>query len=56
MKHAIYEDPATHKFTVVRLPPKFREGDKLTILPSARWFGTREEAVATLAELLNQDE
>ena len=56
MKHTIYEDPITHRFTLVRLPVKFVDGDKLTVLPSARWFDTHDEAVAALPELLNLDE
>jgi hypothetical protein len=56
MKHTLYEDPITHKFALIRLPERFVEGDALPILPTARWFTTREEAVAALPELLNQDE
>lgn len=56
MKHTIYEDPITHQFTLVRLPEKFIEGDKLPILPAARWFASHDEAVAALPELLNLDE
>jgi hypothetical protein len=56
MKHTIYEDPITHKFALIRLPMKFADGDKLPILPATRWFVTREEAVAALPELFNQDE
>ena len=56
MKHTLYEDPTTHKFALIRLPQKFTPGDKLPILPSERWFNTREEAIATLRELLNQDD
>jgi hypothetical protein len=56
MKHTIYEDPVTHKFALVRLPDKFLTGDKLPILPTDRWFDTREEAVAALPELLNQED
>ena len=53
MKHALYEDPITHKYALIRLPDKFADGDKLPILPTDRWFGTREEALAALPELLN---
>jgi hypothetical protein len=56
MRHTIYEDPITRKFAIVRLPAKFIEGDRLPILPTARWFSTREEAVAALPELFDQDE
>ena len=56
MKHTIYEDPITHKFAIIRLPVKFADGDKLPILPTTQWFATREEVMATLPELFNQDE
>ena len=56
MKHALYEDPITHQFALIRLPEQFAEGDAIPILPTERWFDTREEAVAALPELLNQDE
>jgi hypothetical protein len=56
MRHAIYENPVTHQFTLVRLPVRFIEGDKLPIEPTARWFATHEDAVAALPELLNEDE
>ena len=48
MKHAVYEDPITHKFAVIRLPSMFREGHEVAIPVTSRWFETREEAVATL--------
>ena len=48
MRHGLYEDPITHKFAVVRLPAKFRDGDEVSIPRTPRWFKTREEAVATL--------
>jgi hypothetical protein len=56
VRHTLYEDPITHKFAFVRLPEEFVEGEKLSIPPTARWFSTREEAVASLPDLLNQDE
>lgn len=56
MKYAMYEDPVTHKFALVRLPDRFTEGDKLPILPTDRWFNSHDEAVAALPELLNRDE
>ena len=56
MKHTIYQDPGTHKFAIITLPPKFADGDKLPIPPIARWFSTRDEAVAALPDLLNEDE
>jgi hypothetical protein len=56
MKHTLYEDAITHKFALIRLPDKFAPGDPIPLLPTDRWFDTREEAVAALSELLNQDE
>jgi hypothetical protein len=56
VKHTIYEDPITHKFAVLRLPAKFIDGDKVPVPPSARWFRTRAEALATLSDLFNQDD
>jgi hypothetical protein len=35
------------------LPDRFFEGDKPPILPSDRWFDSREEAAAALPDLLN---
>jgi hypothetical protein len=56
MKHTIYEDPVTHKFAIIRVPPKFADGDKLPVPPTERWFESREEAIAALPELFDQDE
>jgi len=56
MKHTIYEDPVRRRFAVIRLPPRFVEGDALPVPPSTRWFETRAEALATLADLFEQDE
>lgn len=56
MKHTLYEDPKTHKFALIRLPDKFADGDALPIQPTDRWFSTREEALAALPELFNQDD
>jgi hypothetical protein len=56
MKHAIYEDRITLKFALVRLPDNFMEGDTLPILPTARWFDSREEALAALPELFDHEE
>ena len=55
MKYTLYEDPITHKFALVPLPNAFLDDDKLTILPTQQWFETREEAIAALPELLNQE-
>ena len=53
MKHAIYEDPISRRFALVRLPDKFVEGDRLPVLPTDRWFETHEEALAALPRLLD---
>jgi hypothetical protein len=44
MKHTFYEDPITHQFALIRLPGTFAEGDVIPILPTDRWFSSREEA------------
>ena len=55
MKYTLYEHPITRKFALIRLPDKFIVDDKLPILPTERWFDNREEAMAALPELLNQE-
>ena len=56
MRHTLYEDPVTHKFALIRLPSRYIKGDKMTIPRAARWFGTREEALAAISDLFSQDE
>ena len=56
MKYTIYEDPRTHTFALLALPHRFVEGDKLSITGVDRWFGSREEAIAALPDLLNREE
>jgi len=56
MKYTIDEDPVALKFALLRLPDKFIDGDRLPILPTDRWFDSREEAVAALPELFNREE
>jgi len=56
MKHTLYEDPITHKFALIRLPEKHVDGEKVPIPQTARWFGTRDEALATIAGLLDLDD
>jgi hypothetical protein len=56
MKYTIYEDPVTHKFALLPLPSQFVEGDKLPIVATDRWFGSRGEAIAALPELLTREE
>jgi hypothetical protein len=55
-KYTIYESPLTHKFTLLRLPNQFIEGDPLPVSPTDHWFDSREEAVAALPELLNRED
>ena len=56
MKHTLYEHPVTHQFAMIRLPAKFIDGDSVVPPPAVQWFGTREEALATLSTLFDQDE
>jgi hypothetical protein len=56
VKHTIYQDPITHRFAVVRLPSMFVEGDTITVPTTVQWFGTQEEALATLSSLFDEDE
>jgi hypothetical protein len=56
VKHTLYEDPVTHQFALIRLPERFIEGDALPIPPTHRWFASREEAIASLSDLLNLEE
>ena len=56
MKYTIYEDPRTHTFALLALPHRFVEGDALPITDADRWFGSREEAIAALPDLLNREE
>jgi hypothetical protein len=56
MKHTIYEDPITRKFALIRVPPRFAEGDKLPIPPTVRWLDTREELMAALPLLFDEDD
>lgn len=56
MKYTIYEDPRTHAFALVALPSRFVDGDKLPIIDVDRWFGSRDEAIAALPDLLNRAE
>jgi hypothetical protein len=56
MKHLLYEDPITHKFALIRLPELFADGDRVPIRPTDHWFSSREEAIAALPELFDQNE
>lgn len=56
MKHALYEHPITHKFALIRLPKAFVDGDPVPSTTSAHWYSDREQAIASLAELFNQND
>jgi hypothetical protein len=50
------EDPLTHTFALLALPTRFVEGDTFPITDVDSRFGSREEAIAALPDLLNRDE
>jgi hypothetical protein len=56
MKHVLYEDPITHKFALIRLPRQFADGDPVPTPPTDHWFSNREQAIAALPELFNEDD
>jgi hypothetical protein len=56
MKYTIYEDPLTHKFALLPLPNRFVDGDTLPLALIDRWFGSREEAIGALPDLLDREE
>jgi hypothetical protein len=56
MKFTIYEHPITHAFALLALPNRFVDGDALPVGDVDRWFGSREEAIAALPDLLNREE
>jgi hypothetical protein len=56
MKYTIYEDPLTHKFALLPLPNRFVDGDTLPLAFIDQWFGSHEEAIAALPELLDREE
>ena len=56
MKHALYEHPITHKFALIRLPRQFADGDPVPTTPSDHWFSNREQAIAALRELFDEDD
>jgi hypothetical protein len=55
VRYTLYEHPVTHKFALVHVPYNFADDDKLPILPTERWFDSREDAIAALPELLNRE-
>lgn len=56
MKHTLYEDVITGKFALIRLPAAYVDGQAVPIPPTARWFDTREEALATISSLFDCDD
>jgi hypothetical protein len=56
MKYTIYEHPDTHHFAMIRLPVKFAQGDAIPLPSSIRWFSTREEVVANLSGLFDDED
>ena len=56
MRHILYEDPLTHKFALIKLPARYVEGATVPIPLTARWFNTRQEALATISDLFVCDE
>ena len=56
MKYALYQDPITHKFAVIALPRQFALGDPMPPSHVDRWFDTRDEAAATLRDLLDRED
>jgi hypothetical protein len=52
---ALYEDPITHTFAVIRLPPRFSEGDKVPPADCSM-VRTQEKPLATISDLSDQDE
>jgi len=55
VRYTLYEHPVTHQFALVHVPYNFTDDDKLPILPTERWFDSREDAIAALPELLNRE-
>ena len=56
MKHALYEHPITHHFALIRLPQQFADGDPVPTTPTDHWFSNREQAIAALPGLFNEDD
>lgn len=56
MKHVLYEHPITCKFALIRLPRQFADGDPVPTSPSDHWFVDREQAIAALPQLFNEDD
>lgn len=56
MRYALCEDPRNHRFAIVPLPARTGDDDTVPMMAGARWFNSREEAVAALPSLLNGDD
>jgi hypothetical protein len=56
MRYTIYESPQTRKFALVPVPLRYAEGDKVLTVAADRWFGSREEAAASVRQLFDRDE
>jgi hypothetical protein len=56
MRHALYEDPVTRKFTLIRVPPTFAEGDELPMPPTVQWLDTRADVISALPVLFEVEE
>ena len=56
MKYALCEDPRTHRFAIVPLVSRSGDDEAAPIPATARWFNSREEAIAALPDLLSGDE
>jgi hypothetical protein len=56
MRYTIYQCPQTRKFALVPVPARFDEGDKILTVAADRWFGSREEAAASVRQLLDREE
>jgi hypothetical protein len=56
MRYTIYQSPQTRKFALVPVPVRFAEGDKVLTVAAERWFGSREEAAASVRQLLDREE
>jgi hypothetical protein len=51
----VEELPATHHSTIVRVPVRFEEGDRLPIRSTVQRFTRRDDAVAAPRDLLKDD-
>ncbi len=56
VKYGLYEDPHTHRFALLPLPDRFVDDDRVAVSSTARWFDSRDAAVAAVAELLDTED